>query len=425
MQQSRHPVQGFFSGVGELTWFDVLLDFIFKLTAMSSELLLAVGVILSTANHFQHGGLFDNNSPIFQAWTWTQAVGFEASAGVVLGRSLDANREGDKVKRNILLILMGSLAFVGTVMLVMAFVELSTGITENSLPTWYGVAMAILRGVVSVAYVTIGRVKNRRFSGAEIVPSASVPDVFARLTGIGESVQQVGANSDLRFQQLERKTEDRLLHIEAKMNERIFALATTLDGFATHVYGISESFKAIEANIQEQLSPIAGTLDAHGQSLSLLPSLMAQLEQIETASQYQLRTVTEEVTRVKVTLEQHGQALPILADRITENRIPTTHRLESVNSRKKVQVKASVKGSVDADFDKKSFVYQCLSEDETMTIGAIQQKALEVKQTISPGYISEQRKLYRTQNSISSTNEIALPDEGEHLLETTLIGVEQ
>lgn len=422
MQQSEHPVIRFFLGVRELTWFDILLDFIFKLTAMSSELLLAVGVILSTANHFQHGGLFDNNSPVFQAWTWTQAVGFEASAGVVLGRSLDANREGDKVKKNVLLVVMSGLAFVGTVMLVMAFVELSTGITENSLPAWYGVTMAILRGVVSVAYVTIGRVKNRRFSGAEIVPAVSVPDVFARLTGIGESVHQVGANSDLQFQQLERKTEERLLHIEAKVNERMFALVTTLDGFATHVYSITESVKAIEANIQEQLSPIVETLDAHGQSLSLLPSLMAQLEQIETASQYQLRTVTEEVTRVKVTLEQHGQALPKLAERITENRIPTSHRLESVNSRKKAQVKASVKGSVDADFDKKSFVYQCLSEDETMTISAIQQKALEVNQTISPGYISEQRKLYRTQHGASPIYEVVSEEENETSLETDQIG---
>ena len=401
MQQSKHPIQDFFVGIGELIWLDVLLDFAFKLTAMSSELLLALGVILSTANHFQHGGLFDNNSPVFQAWTWTQAIGFEASAGVVLARALDANREGDSIKKNILLMLMGGLAFVGTVMLVMAFVELSTGIKETDLPAWYGIAMAILRGVVSVAYVTIGRVKHRRFSGAEIVPAVSVPDVFTKLQDVSEDVRQAGANSDLRFQQLERKIEERMLNLEGKMNERIASLATTVEGFAGHIYSITESVKGIEANLQEQLSPIAETLQVHGQSLSTLPTLIAHLKRIEDASQYQMRIVTEEVTRVKVTLEEQGQALPKLAQRIVDERIPVSHQLQVPKVRKQGQVKVGAKGSEESNFDKKSFVYECLAEDANITISAIQRKALESKQTISTAYISEQRKLYRMQHDVA------------------------
>jgi hypothetical protein len=179
---------------------------VFKLTAFASEGLLALGVILSRANHFQHGALFSTtmplahgkselvDTPIFQVWTWTQAIGFEASAGVVLARAIEANRENDKLKRNILFWLMIGLALVGTVMLVMALVEASTGIQESSLPVWYGVTMAILRGIVSVAYVTIGRVKNLRFSGNPVVQAAEVPDVLARLDQFSEQLQQVQSN---------------------------------------------------------------------------------------------------------------------------------------------------------------------------------------------------------------------------------------
>jgi hypothetical protein len=120
-------------------------------------MLLAAGVILSTANHFQHGSLFTDtvlpccktvsvDTLLFEIWTWTQAIGFEASAGVVLASTLDAQRNKDTVKRNVLLTLMAGLVLVGTTMLVMAFVEAATGFRERDLPAKYGITMSVLRG---------------------------------------------------------------------------------------------------------------------------------------------------------------------------------------------------------------------------------------------------------------------------------------
>jgi len=123
---------------------------------------------------------------LFQIWTWTQAIGFEASAGVVLAAALDAHRNRDAVKRTVLLLLMGGLALVGTTMLVMAFVEASTSFKEQDLPTAYSITMSVLRGIVSVAYVTVGRVKNRRFSGPDVVSVATVPDLLAHVSDIRE-----------------------------------------------------------------------------------------------------------------------------------------------------------------------------------------------------------------------------------------------
>src|SRR6266487_1348535 len=186
----------FVQGINELNWFNKILDFVFKLTAFASEGLLALGVILSTANHFQHGALFSTtvplahgkselvDTPIFQAWTC-----------VVLTRATKANQDNDHLKRNILFCLTIGLALVGTVMLVMALVEASTGIQESRLPAWYGIFMAILRGIVSVAYVTIGRVKNLRFSGNPVLQPVEVPDVIRGLEELQSQFQGIQAQS--------------------------------------------------------------------------------------------------------------------------------------------------------------------------------------------------------------------------------------
>jgi hypothetical protein len=200
------------------------------LTAKSSEVLLAAGVILSTANHFQHGSLFtttiiDNgklllvDTLLFQIWIWTQAIGFKASAGVVLAGALDAHRNRDVVKRNVLLTLMGGLALVGTTMLVMAFIEAATGFKERDLPTAYGVTMSALRGVVSVAYVTVGRVKNRRFSGPEVVPMTTMPDLTAQLRELNEQLRQIAVNTEHRLERMEARTEQTMRLVNQQLSQ--------------------------------------------------------------------------------------------------------------------------------------------------------------------------------------------------------------
>jgi hypothetical protein len=147
---------------------------------------------------------------------------------------------------------------------------------------------------------------------------------------------------------------------------------------------------ALRFHLQEQLLPITETLP-------VLPSLSQQLSQVEEAAQYQLRTVTEEVTRVKVTLEQQTMALPKLAERIVSQDAPSHHQLPAPSGRKSRRVKRAE--SVEAkrppaDFDKGGFVYECLRADPTISIGAIQRKAAQIGQTISVGYISERRKAF-------------------------------
>jgi type III secretory pathway component EscS len=413
-QQQQPPATSRWNRFIGLNWYDRALDFLFRLTAKSSEVLLAVGVILSTANHFQHGALFDHSSPLFKTWTWTQAIGFEASAGVVLAMALDADHDKDKVKRNILLALMGGLALVGTVMLVMAFVEAATGIQESSLPAWYGITMAIVRGVVSVAYVTIGRVKNRRFSGDPIVSVTTLPHVLEKLDAFGTLLEQMGANS-----------EQHMRHIEANTEHRIQEVTGSVRSFSEqYEHSLREMTELLQSCLvaqgRERVTPIIETLELHAQALSALPGLTEQLGHIEETTQDQLRVVVEEVMHVKTTLEQHTQALPKWAERIVKSelrRVPDQHRITAPNIRNltnaNVSVQSEANTSAKREFDKGQFVRNCLSENPVMRNSDIQRKASTMGQSISPAYISETRKAFFERRSTQAEEGAGISEEGE------------
>jgi uncharacterized coiled-coil protein SlyX len=412
---SRSKWQHFVS----LEWFDALLDFVFKLTAKSSEVLLAAGVILSTANHFQHGSLFTTmvlqqgkpvsvDTVLFEIWTWTQAIGFEASAGVVLASALDAQRNKDIVKRNVLLTLMGGLAFVGTTMLVMAFVEAATGFRERDLPAEYGIIMSVLRGVVSVAYVTIGRVKNRRFSGAEVVSVTTVPDLVTQMTELSNRVRQVGANVEQRIQQIETNNQRTFQHITERL-EAFTEQWGQMDAMSEGVRQLTEylngSLKDLTEAVREgnqddpvipHLALLLATLEESKQVLETLPALAASLGQMEEITTSQLQVVAEEVTQVKTTLLEHKKALFSAPPTVRSLSRPKSER--SVMSQTTIEEDAFterlVASSPNVSWDKGAFVRSCLSENPTIRNAEIQRKAREQGRTVSAAYVSEIRKVF-------------------------------
>lgn len=287
-----------------LKWYNRALDFFFHFTAISSEILLAIGVILATVNHFQHGALFAStvsahgktllvDTPIFAVWTWTQAIGFEASAGVVLLMALTANRDNDRVKRDILLVLMAGLALVGTVMLVMSYVEASTGIHESDLPDWYGVTMAIARGVVSVAYVTIGRVKGMRFSGNAIVQPAEVPAVWEKLDEVERSLQVVQSQM---IEQVQGVVQSQI-HLAMRDIHQV-------------VQGVVQSVVQSELQVMVQSLPAV----VHP-VVSELPLLVQ--EQVQMVVSEQVQPLLQEQVRVLVQSLEDGQ-LQQLTERMQE-----------------------------------------------------------------------------------------------------------
>src|SRR5438034_4507795 len=73
-----------------LNWYAGLISFIFRFIAMTSEPLLALGIILSAADFLQQGRLMAHNAALMASWAWCQAIAIEASTGPTLAFALAA-----------------------------------------------------------------------------------------------------------------------------------------------------------------------------------------------------------------------------------------------------------------------------------------------------------------------------------------------
>jgi hypothetical protein len=147
-----------------LTWYDGLIEFLFRFVAKTSEPLLAAGLVISAADFLTSGALMRGNAAFSMAWAWTQALAIEASSGVVFVYALQAFRTSDKVKAWLYLVLSILLALTGGAMLLFQLIANTTGMQERALPGGLFYGLAVLRVVVSVSYVYLCRAKHIRFT---------------------------------------------------------------------------------------------------------------------------------------------------------------------------------------------------------------------------------------------------------------------
>lgn len=151
-----------------LKWLDGSINFVFRFVAKVSELLLAIGIVISAADFLTHGRLMQNNVGLADAWAWTQAIAIESSSGVVLLYALQARKEQDYVKAWLYAVLAFLLALVGGIMLFTQIMYSTAGIDLAAYaPLWFAVSLAIARTFVSIAYVGMCRIKHVRLSGNE------------------------------------------------------------------------------------------------------------------------------------------------------------------------------------------------------------------------------------------------------------------
>lgn len=194
-----------------LTWLDSTINFIFRFVAKTSELLLAIGIIISAADFLTDGRLMHNNLVLADAWAWTQAIAIESSSGVVLMYALQAFRDKDKVKGWIYIALATMLALVGGVMLLTQIILSTTGINMVTAgPLAFVVAMAIARAIVSIAYIVMCRIKHIRFSGLLAENEPATPVVIPTMADITEKIDQsVSLAVTTALQQLEAMQQQR------------------------------------------------------------------------------------------------------------------------------------------------------------------------------------------------------------------------
>jgi hypothetical protein len=269
------------------------------------------------------------------------------------------------------------------------------------------------RCVVGVSYSILLRVITHNTPSANTpMTRRQVDEVLSELQRVTEQMHQIGATAEQSIQGIRGSIDGRWKELETLITEHHRSVETDIGQKAEqyqmtvteHVgqwseqirFSVEQAVLRTQIQVQQQIEPLVETLQAHEQLLSVLPTMIEQLAQIEASTQSHWRIVTEEVTQVKVSLEQQTQALPKLAQRIINSEFSQTEpALVSIPKRgANPKAKASERPSPtpkEETVEKRQFILDCIRTNSDIRNSDIQRKALEHQIHISASYISEVR----------------------------------
>ncbi len=148
-----------------LRWYDEVIKFVFNFAAKTSELLLAAGVVISTANFLTDGSVMQANSSLYVAWSWAQALAIDSSLGIVFMNGFQAVREREKIKAFIFFSLTAILATVAGLLTDFDALSHASGVplkdVSSIVPLWI---LTALRAVAVVGFLLTSRLKNFSFN---------------------------------------------------------------------------------------------------------------------------------------------------------------------------------------------------------------------------------------------------------------------
>ncbi len=150
-----------------LHWYDETLKFVFNFVAKTSELLLATGIIISTANFLTDGDVMSHNKVLSEAWSWAQALAIDSSLGIVFMNAFQAVRERDKIKAVIYFALTALLATVAGLVTHFDALAHASGLSVTDkgvsgiIPLW---VMTTLRALAVISFLLASRLKEVSFS---------------------------------------------------------------------------------------------------------------------------------------------------------------------------------------------------------------------------------------------------------------------
>lgn len=168
-----------------LHWYDETIKFVFNFVAKTSELLLAAGVVVSSANFLTDGAIMPDRTPLSVAWAWAQALAIDSSLGIVFVNGFQAIRESDKVKAIIFFVLTAMLATVAGLLTNVDALSHATGlpVTDKNIsgviPIWI---LTALRALAVIRFLLVSRLKQFSFSGLRFHSSQKVQATPPTLT---------------------------------------------------------------------------------------------------------------------------------------------------------------------------------------------------------------------------------------------------
>src|SRR5690348_12927636 len=162
-----------------LAWYEELQRFIATFIAKTSELLLAAGLVVSTANFLTDGHVLDNAGA---AAAWVQALALDSSLGISFYYVLQNLKQRDWLKFGLYLVLTGLLTLVaGSITNIDIFSHAIHTTMSNALSRLdFDVGLlSTLRSIAVVGFVLMSRLKDVSFKdlyhAKEEEPSASTP----------------------------------------------------------------------------------------------------------------------------------------------------------------------------------------------------------------------------------------------------------
>ena len=151
-----------------LAWYEVVITFLFTFAAKTSEVLVAVGLIISTASFLTDGNVMGKNAGLATAWAWVQALAIDSSLGVTSSSVFSALKQRDWLKALCYSLLTGLLAVVaGTITNIDTLSHVThSSITSATLQLGLNVkSLATLRSIAVVGFILMSRLKGVSFKG--------------------------------------------------------------------------------------------------------------------------------------------------------------------------------------------------------------------------------------------------------------------
>ena len=146
-----------------LDWYEMVLRFLFTFVAKTSEVLLAAGLVVSTANFLTDGSILAAHPAVSIAWAWAQALAIDSSLGVSLSSAIQYLKQEEWIRGVLYALLTLLLAVVAgaitTIDIVSHALHLSTGDAMMQM----GINIAVLsrlRAIAVIGFILMGRVRD-------------------------------------------------------------------------------------------------------------------------------------------------------------------------------------------------------------------------------------------------------------------------
>jgi hypothetical protein len=147
-----------------LNWYETALRFVATFVAKTSELLLAAGLVVSTANFLLDGNVLNNAQAT--AWAWVQALALDSSLGISFYSVLQCLKQRDWVKFALYTILTGLLTLVAGSITKVDIFSHAVHTTMSSALARLGFDVGLLstlRAIAVVGFVLMSRLKDVSF----------------------------------------------------------------------------------------------------------------------------------------------------------------------------------------------------------------------------------------------------------------------